>query len=302
MNKVSLVMATAGRVDEIHAFLAALEKQTCSAFELIAVDQNQDDRLLPLLTKARESGMTIRHVKHATRSLSRARNAGIALARHEVVAFPDDDCWYDERLIQQVTESFARDAHLDGLVARWEEAFPGSAAMHTLRLGRVRRFRGIVPSSISLFLRTSFVREIGGFDEMLGMPGWFGSSEETDLVMRCLARGAVLRYRPDVTVHHPCGPVDGPRARRAGHLARLRARGTGALYAKHRLAPLVILRGLAGPLARTLLPTQRGMKRALVHICVTVGRLEGMSRWLYLSWRKPRVAPRGAPASRRSAQ
>ena len=82
--------------------------------------------------------MTVRHLKHATRSLSSARNAGLALAHHEIVAFPDDDCWYDSRVIQQVTESFARDARLDGLVARWAEAYPGSTAAHTLRLGRVR--------------------------------------------------------------------------------------------------------------------------------------------------------------------
>jgi glycosyltransferase involved in cell wall biosynthesis len=296
---VSLIMATAGRVHEIQGLLASLEKQTCGAFELIAVDQNGDDRLLPVLAKARESGMTVRHVKHAVRSLSGARNAGLAHARYEVVAFPDDDCWYEARVIQQVTESFARDARLDGLVARWAEVFPGSTGMQTLRLGRVRRLRGIVPSSISLFLRTSLVRRIGGFDRMLGMPGWFGSGEDTDLVMRCLSEGAVLRYRPDVTVHHPCGPGDGRETRRAGRLARLRARGTGALYAKHRLAPLVILRGLSGPLARTLVPTRRGMKRALVHVCVTVGRLEGVSRWLYLSCRRPREIPRRGPANGR---
>src|SRR5574340_342784 len=97
MTTFSLVLATVGRTAELERFLDALERQTCPDFELLVIDQNPDDRLRPILNRHR-GRFEIKHTRSAT-GLSRARNVGLRLARGEIVAFPDDDCWYPTTLL-----------------------------------------------------------------------------------------------------------------------------------------------------------------------------------------------------------
>lgn len=283
MLKISLVMATAGRKDEVREFVTSLTKQTSKSFELIIVDQNGDDRLDSVVDYARSVGVDITHIKHPVKSLSGARNAGTAIAKYELVAYPDDDCWYDDRVIEGVINRFEYDPKLDGLVARWVEEDPVGEESQQLSLVQSRQFRGILASSITIFVKKSLLRKSGGFDERLGVPGWFGSGEETDLVMRCLAYGAIIRYMPDIVVHHP---YEYPRIgmQQICRRIRNRARGTGALYSKNRLSLFVILRGLFGPLIRILRPPY-SLRNALANFCMLLGRIEGFLKWGYVSRR-----------------
>jgi hypothetical protein len=60
---------------------------------------------------------------------------------------------------------------------------------------------------------------------------------------------------------------------------RFRAHGTGAIYAKHRVASYVILRGLIAPILMPMLRFRRPIF-VLRGACVSFGRLEA-----YLLWR-----------------
>ena len=53
--KVSLVLATVGRADDVGRLVQSLVGQTSTDFELIVVDQNADERLLPHLQLDRKS-------------------------------------------------------------------------------------------------------------------------------------------------------------------------------------------------------------------------------------------------------
>ena len=88
--KVSLVLATIGRTQEVGRLVESLLAQTDSNFELLVMDQNQDDRLACYLEQARSGGIDVSHHRMETPGLSSARNKGIGLARHEIVAFPTD--------------------------------------------------------------------------------------------------------------------------------------------------------------------------------------------------------------------
>lgn len=275
---VSLILATVGRTDELGRLFDSLAAQTFSNFEVIVVDQNTDDRLLPHLERARYLGITVRHLKHYPANLAAARNAGIEAAKGKWIGFPDDDCWYDPSLLEVLAARFACPDKPNGIIVRWVEQDEQPQFPAVLSWKRSRAFRDIAVSSITLFCQRTLFKQIGGFDSRLGVGQWFGAGEETDLALRALRAGAHLTYEPRGEVHHAVqrGNQDAsPQARQA---VRHRARGTGALYAKHRLPAWVIARGLVAPLLRPLLKGSLGSELALGYATMA-GRIDGMMAW-----------------------
>lgn len=289
---VSLILATVGRTDELGRLFDSLAAQTFVRFEVIVVDQNSDDRLLPHLDRARYLGVTVRHLKHNPPNLANARNAGIEAARGKWIGFPDDDCWYAPRLLERVVARFSRSDKPSGVIVRWVEQDEQPASAADLSWERSRAFRDIPVSSITLFCRRDLFKTIGGFDGRLGVGQWFGAGEETDLALRALRAGARITYEPLGEVHHAVN-AEKPRADTATCTAvRHRARGTGALYAKHRLPGWVILRGLAAPMLRPLLKGSFGAELILGYATLR-GRLDG-----FIAWRRKHAAGHAkAPAA-----
>jgi len=203
--KFSLIMATVSRIREVKRFLEHLDKQTYRDFELIVVDQNSDKRLVPILQDFQER-FPILHLK-SERGLSRARNVGLKHIRSEIVAFPDDDCWYPENLLDSVVRFFEQNPNVDGLTGRSvdEEGKPSGGRWDTVA-GLVNPFniwRREV--SITIFLKKHVVERVGFFDEELGVGAGtlWGSSEETDYLLRALELGFRIYYNPNLIVYHP---------------------------------------------------------------------------------------------------
>src|SRR5215472_5711239 len=95
----SLIIATLNRVDEIDHLLQSLEAQTFKDFEVMVVDQNPDDRLQSVLQS--HPVLSFRHLRSAP-GLSKARNVGLPHAKDDIIAFPDDDCWYPVQLLADI--------------------------------------------------------------------------------------------------------------------------------------------------------------------------------------------------------
>jgi len=269
-------MATVGRREEIHTLLDSLERQSSPAFELIVVDQNQGELLEPVLKRLSLSKIPYTYRRIDRKGLSIARNTGFLSARFGIIGYPDDDCWYDEEVIAQVIRAFEHDPDMDGMIGTWSETDAGYDTGHLLQNREWRRFRtGISGASICIFLRRELVENVGGFDERLGVPLWFGAGEETDLILRCLGSGAKMRYMPDVQIHHP---VDARDAAIDLERTRVRSRGAGALYRKHGLSWYVMLRGLMAPLVKSFLPPY-STRQILANFTIMLGRIEGFICW-----------------------
>ena len=269
----SLILATYGRVDALAPLVSSLVAQSYRNFEVVLADQNGDDRVVTLVEPLRAAGLLGSHLRLPEPNLSAARNAGLAAARGRYVAFPDDDCWYEPGTLAHAAAIFAAHRDLQGIAARWAEAPTESAdlSIDPISPEAMRRFRGGNVASITLFLERAAVQAIGGFDERIGVGRWYGAAEETDLVLALVARGHKIRHARDVVVHHAfdAEAANPPRP----DLERKRARGTGALYAKHRLPGWVVARGILAPLLAVPGPNLAlGAARSL-------GRLEGMLRW-----------------------
>ncbi len=278
--KVSLILATVGRTTEIGRCLRSLAAQTDTNFEVLLVDQNQDDRLIPFVQEATRLSLDLTHLRLAVPSLSGARNLGIAKARGDIIGLTDDDCWYEEDAISQIRTAFLNVPFLDGVVGNWVEQ--AQARAHGQSTGLLtpaswRRFRGGDASSITLFFKRSLFLRLGGFDERFGIGQWFGAGEETDFVLRALAANACLVNLPNARIHHHFTTTQMSISAISCRKARRRARGTGAIYAKHHLDIFVVARGFFSPVISPLLRGRFGA--TYLGFFITLGRVEGFMRW-----------------------
>ena len=187
---VSLVVATFNRVAELRRLLESLDLQTYKDFELIVVDQNPDDRLLPVLR--RHASLNIIHVRSEI-GVSKARNVGIRMAKGEVLSFPDDDCWYPVELLSKVIHWLESNPEFDGLfTATRDQNDKLQAPKFPPKPGPCTK-RSVLRCAVAFnaFLRARVVRTIGFFREDIG-PGTsspYQSSEDIDYMIRPVERG-----------------------------------------------------------------------------------------------------------------
>jgi glycosyltransferase involved in cell wall biosynthesis len=241
-----LVVATVGRTSELRRFLESLDTQTLRDFRVLVVDQNDDDRIAPLIDA------NVVHLRSAL-GLSRARNAALPHLAADVVAFPDDDCVYRPDLLERVA---ARIRGLDGVVGR-EPWWTTKAAVLT----RENLWNRAI--SFTIFLRREVVERVGPFDETLGLPA--SSGEEIDYLIRALDTGARIDYDPSLVVEHP---------RKNADVAARDGQSVGYLLRKHRYGPGTVARMLVRPAGGILLHP----RRARFHAATLRGRIRGYRR------------------------
>lgn len=200
----SLIVPTVGRAEELGRFLDSLALQDGIEFEVIIVDQNPDERISQIVE--RYPALDLKHLR-CERGLSRARNKGLEVASKDVVAFPDDDCWYPEGFLASISRAL-EDQSVDGVstMARDDSGNPCGGAnwdIHGGQIDRTNVWRRAI--SIGVFFRLAAARAAGGFDEMLGAGSGtpFGAGEETDFVLRLLAQGKRIVYIPELAALHP---------------------------------------------------------------------------------------------------
>lgn len=243
---VSLVVSTIGRPEQLQRLMDSLTRLADPALvEFILVDQTEDRAS----THYVEAGNWPFPARTTTspRGLSLGRNTGLELATAPIVAFPDDDCWYEHDVVSQVVWFLDRHSDLAG-VSGIQLTMDGRDSMlrwapEPTWITRKNFYRTAISST--LFLRTHIVRELGGFDETLGAGSTEGylSGEESDLVLRVLAAGYRLRYEPRLVVRQDEPRDDLPdnyTDKMAGY-----GRGFGRLFADHRLSP-ALFAGLLG--------------------------------------------------------
>ncbi len=276
--KISLILCTIHRVDELGRFLSSLSCQKNQNFELIIVDQNPDDRLQSLC-KNYANSMALRHFQVNFKGLSRARNFGLQYASGDIIAFPDDDCWYgDIYLLKTVSEIFKKDQQIDMVSF---PAFDGRGEgianfpKHPAQISLYNILQTVI--SFSLFSRSTVLAQDLRFNEALGVgsPSPTQSGEETDWVLRALAKGYTAQYLTSASVNHPrvrCQYHD-PAYQRKIFLYSL---GYGQLLKQYRFPVSVILRSFIRPLGGALIFLLQGqLSKAKYHAKIFKGRFVG---------------------------
>jgi hypothetical protein len=131
---ISIVVCTRDRADRLEACLRHLDRQEYPRFEIVVVDNAPAGDAVRTLVEDRPG---YRYVAERRGGLSWARNAGIAGASGDVIAFLDDDEEPDRHWLAGIAGGFARGddigcvtgmivpARLDTQVQEWFELYGG---------------------------------------------------------------------------------------------------------------------------------------------------------------------------------
>jgi glycosyltransferase involved in cell wall biosynthesis len=140
--------------------------------EVIVVDEGSTDATAAELARLDEPRLRV--IRHDTaRGLAQARNAGIAAARAEWIAFlDDDDLWAPHKLRRQLDAAAAHDASFVYSAAAWLDEqrrfLHGLAPPDPEGLAaRLLRWNEIWAGGSNVLVRSEVVRRLGGFDERL---------------------------------------------------------------------------------------------------------------------------------------
>ncbi len=262
-----LVVATVGRVAELEHLLGSLDRQTHRRFRIVLVDQNEDDRVEPVVAAHPALGVVR---LHSMRGLSRARNVALVQLTAEIVAFPDDDCAYADDLLERVGRRLAEKTDLDGLSGRSlgrDGRSSSSWERHAAVLTDENLWNRVNAGAI--FLRRDIVSRVGAFDERLGLGSnepW-SSGEEIDYLIRAIRAGARIEYDPSLVVQHDVRVDDTRVGLRDGA-------SVGYLFRKHRYPARTVARMFIRPVGG---------------VAVSLARLDGVRASYYAATVRGRV-------------
>lgn len=207
---VSVVIVSHGRPDALRRCLLGVAQLTYDPFEVVVVADAAGRTALRGLPEAAH----VKLVAFDEANISAARNAGIAAAAGEVVAFIDDDSVPEPTWLTYLAAGFADPsvAAAGGFVrGRNGISFQSRAAMvdgtgqqtpldlepERITLLTARPGRAIKTEGTNMAFRRSVLAEIGGFD-----PRYRFFLDETDLNLRLAERGATTAVVPLAQVHH----------------------------------------------------------------------------------------------------
>jgi GT2 family glycosyltransferase/SAM-dependent methyltransferase len=215
----TLAICTRDRPSELERCLRSVREAAAAPDELLVVD-NAPDRPGTRQVVARFAAC--RYVPAPRPGLSAARNAAMAAARGDLVAFVDDDVVVHPQWLAPLRRAFAADdvMAVTGLVLPAELATEAQVAFETVQggfaLGCERRTYGRdflratgahgmpvwkIGAGANMAIRRSAVELVGGFDERLGA-GAAGCSEDSEYWYRLIAQGWSCRYEPASVVFH----------------------------------------------------------------------------------------------------
>lgn len=243
---LTVVVCTRDRPAMLEACLASLAGQARPPGQVVVVDNSA--RRSAEAVAAGRPGVT--YVHEPRPGLSIARNAGIAAASGQFVAFTDDDVELPESWTGEIVRAFVDPAvdAVTGLVLPARLDTPAQRAFELDLGGFTQRYfplrfdaafleatRAMGPqvwrigAGANMAFRRRLFASLGGFDERLGA-GASGCSEDSEYWYRILAAGGTCLYEPRAHVFHHhredwAGLRRQFRAYMKGHVSALVAQG-----------------------------------------------------------------------------
>ncbi len=231
--KYSLIIGTLNRSEQLAYCLESLGAQTYQNYEIIIIDQSDDYSTEEYINALQDNRIIYKHVDY--KGLSKARNDGINIATGEGVCLIDDDAYYNNSYLAIANERMASNTILSSFIldTKTNQPFVKYKERYDNKRLPLKMVLKTCPSA-GLILPMRLFKEIGLFDEKLGIGAEFPAGEETDLLLRAINAGYEVKYISDLQLKHPY-PVPKEISNETYSATKLASyyRGIGALYKKH---------------------------------------------------------------------
>jgi hypothetical protein len=220
---VSVVVCTRDRPGQLQACLECLEQQIYPHFEVVVVDNAPTGDDVQTLVALRAGGaVRFRYCREPRAGLSWARNAGIAAAAGEIIAFLDDDDQPDRHWLAGIANGFARNSRIGCVTGLILPARLDTVAQELFeQLGGHCKGRGFAPEIFSssgpqsplfplppfgaganMAFRRAALVSIGGFDVALGAGTITSAGEDTLALTFTMLSGYEIAYEPAALMWH----------------------------------------------------------------------------------------------------
>jgi GT2 family glycosyltransferase len=213
---ISVVVCTRDRPELLADCLAALTRLRYAEHEVVVVDNASRDGATARVV----GGTPFRYVREDRPGLDWARRRGAHEARHDILAYVDDDVTVDPWWLHGIADAFS-DPRVDvvtGLVlpaeleTRAQRLFEDYSGMSKGMAPRMFRADAMTPDErlaihelgvgANMAFRRAALARVGGFDTSLdvGTPARGGG--DLDVLSRVLAAGSIVRYEPSAIAWH----------------------------------------------------------------------------------------------------
>jgi glycosyltransferase involved in cell wall biosynthesis len=209
---ISLIICTRNRCQQLGCCLQAVQAISFERpWELIVVDNGSTDETAALVDEfSRMASFPVVYVLEPKPGKSNGLNTALGVARGQILAFTDDDCYPASDFLSQTWSCF-EDASLGYITGRIMLHDPADAPMAINESTTPLEFpgRSFIPLGAvgggNMAFRRQALLDVSGFDPMLGPGSMFAAAEDLDVAGRASAVGWKGQYRPEIIVRHHHG-------------------------------------------------------------------------------------------------
>ncbi len=211
--KATVAICTRNRTEDLKRCLDALMRMPDDGHEILVVDNCPANNETEIMTTKYPG---IRYVREMRPGLNIARNRALKEAKHEIVAFTDDDAVPDEFWLRSLLKNYDRErvVCVTGMTMPLELETDGQEAFESynpFNKGFQRKLydsghnplsTGQVGAGANMSFRKSVIEQVGEFDEALDAGTITQSGGDHEYFTRILRAGYYIVYEPDAINWH----------------------------------------------------------------------------------------------------